>query len=70
MLYKSTENLSWLVASNPDRKGAVAKIFMGDAVHVSDVLSPASVHAIVSEPFMGSTDIVNKKLLNRREYGI
>ena len=58
---KARENLSWLMEAFPNSKGAVAKLFVADAVHVSDVLAPGSVHAIVSEPYMGSTDISNAK---------
>jgi tRNA G10 N-methylase Trm11 len=53
------DNLEWQKKTYPSSKGSVAKLFVGDAVHVSEVLAPESVHAIVTEPFMGSTDIAN-----------
>jgi tRNA G10 N-methylase Trm11 len=53
------ENLTWLSKSYPDAKGAVAKIFAADAVHMSDMLPSESVHAIATEPYMGATSIAH-----------
>jgi tRNA G10 N-methylase Trm11 len=55
------KNLAWISSQYPDTKGAVAKIFEGDAVHASDTFARESVHAIVTEPYMGSTDIANNQ---------
>ena len=59
---KAKVNLDWLVKQHPGGAGEAGKIVVSDAVHVSDMLSPASVDAIVTEPYMGSTNIVNKPM--------
>ena len=46
MVRKAKSNLDWL--------GAAGKLFVSDATHVSDTLAPNSIHAIVTEPFMGN----------------
>lgn len=56
---KCKKNLEWIESKYPDSRGDVAKIFHCDAVHASSMIAPRSVHAIVTEPFMGSTSIVN-----------
>lgn len=64
---KAKKNLDWLVGltgSRPVMKQGETpsnlKLFVSDATHISDVLPNSSVDAIVTEPFMGSTDINNK----------
>lgn len=57
---KAKANLDWLAGLRPQGAGKVGNIFVCDAVHVSDVLPPASVTSIATEPYMGSTNIVNK----------
>lgn len=47
------KNMEWLQRKYGDR-GAIP-VHLADATHLSDVLSPSSVDAIVTEPFMGST---------------
>ncbi len=57
---KCKKNMDWIESKYPDSRGAVAKVFQADAVHVSKILAPNSIHAIATEPFMGSTNIVNE----------
>lgn len=55
---KARKNLEWLEGSHPSGKDAIlpaVKWFVSDATHISDHLAPASIDAIVTEPFMGST---------------
>ena len=54
---KAKANLQWLMTKFPNERGSVAKVFMADAVHIAEELPPQSVHAIITEPFMGSPDI-------------
>lgn len=46
---KAKKNLEWAHAT--------AKMFVSDATHVSETLSPNSIDAIVTEPFMGKAGI-------------
>lgn len=57
---KARKNLEWLEGSHPSKKDAIlptVKLFVSDATHVSEHLKPESVDAIVTEPFLGSTEI-------------
>lgn len=56
---KATANLEWLTKQRPSKAGEVKKMFVSDAVHVSEVLGSESVDAVVTEPFMGSTNVAN-----------
>ncbi len=60
VVQKAHDNLKWIAKQVPDSTGIVGNIFISDAVHVSETLSPKSITAIVTEPFMGATSIVNK----------
>lgn len=62
VIRKAKDNLAWTVKQYPNPRGAVAKIFVTDAVHAADSVAPNSIHAIVTEPFMGSTSIVNQQI--------
>lgn len=55
---KAKKNLEWLFGLTGSRP--VMKLFICDATHVSKHVAQASVDAIVTEPFMGSTDIQSK----------
>lgn len=57
VIVKAKENITWLTKNYPNDRGAVVKLFTADAVHVSEVMPAGSVHAIVTEPFMGPTEI-------------
>lgn len=61
---KCKKNMDWIESKFPDSRGSVAKIFNSDAVHASKTIAPRSVHAIITEPFMGSTSIVNDMHIN------
>lgn len=52
---KAKANIAWLTKQHPVGFGEIAKIFVSDAVHISEAVAHDSVHAIVTEPFMGST---------------
>lgn len=58
------KNLDWMETRYPESRGDVAKIFQSDAVHASKTIAPRSVHAIITEPFMGSTSIANEIHVN------
>ncbi len=64
---KAQANLQWIVKEKPVGAGEVGNIFVGDAVHVSSVLPPNSIHAVVTEPFMGTTDVANKPHIDPQE---
>lgn len=59
VVLKCKTNMDWIESRYPGSRGSVAKIFHSDAVHASQTVAPRSVHAIITEPFMGSTSIVN-----------
>ncbi len=52
---KAKKNLEWLRREYPEVAPLYSNIFVSDATHVSRVLTPASVDAIVTEPYMGET---------------
>lgn len=54
---KTRKNLEWL-------KLPEWKLLVSDATHISEKIPPESVDAIVTEPFMGSTDIKFKEIKN------
>lgn len=61
---KARKNLEWLEGSHPSGKDAIlpaVKWFVSDATHISDHLAPASIDAIVTEPFMGPTEIGGRR---------
>jgi tRNA G10 N-methylase Trm11 len=60
VVQKAHENLKWIKQRVPTASGEVGNIFISDAVHISDTLSKDSVMAVVTEPFMGATNIANK----------
>ena len=61
---KAEKNMSWLIDRYKDTNGHVQKLFVSDAVHVSDILPNGTVDAIVTEPFMGSTRIANTVIVD------
>ncbi len=52
---KATANIGWLSQTDRFVDEKRAKLFVGDATHVSHVLEKETVDAIVTEPYMGST---------------
>ena len=56
---KAQKNLAWLISTNPGVGGGGGSISVADAAHVSERILPERVDAIVTEPFMGATSIVN-----------
>ena len=60
---KAKKNLEWLASQGTTLRGSKVvpyEFLVGDATHLSDVIPPSSIDAIVTEPFMGSTDINSK----------
>lgn len=57
---KAQKNLAWLISRNPDADGGGGIISVTDAAHVSERILPQLVDVIVTEPFMGATNIVNR----------
>lgn len=47
------KNLEWLRKNYPVASPLYANVFVGDATHISKHVAPASIDAIVTEPFMG-----------------
>jgi tRNA G10 N-methylase Trm11 len=58
---KAKGNLEWLQKIYPDTGGTVGPFRTLDAVHISDHIPEHSIDAIVTEPYMGSTNIVNQQ---------
>jgi tRNA G10 N-methylase Trm11 len=54
---KAQGNLAW--TTKEETGGAVDRIMVSDASHVSEVIAKGSVSAIVTEPYMGATSIAN-----------
>lgn len=50
---KARKNIAWLRAESGLLQTKDVRIDVGDATHVSELLPPSSVDAIVTEPFMG-----------------
>jgi tRNA G10 N-methylase Trm11 len=61
VIAKAKDNISWLTKTYPDTGGHIGSMTVCDAVHISEHISSHSVDAIVTEPYMGSTGIVNQK---------
>lgn len=56
---KARGNLRWLTEKNA--LGVTYRLLVSDAVHVSDTLDPASIDAIVTEPYMGPTKLSGRE---------
>lgn len=61
---KAKANLSWFAREAKGGEGEIVDIMVCDAVHISDKLPPGSIDAIVTEPFMGSTNIANEQKID------
>ncbi|OGG11084.1 hypothetical protein A2Z00_01755 [Candidatus Gottesmanbacteria bacterium RBG_13_45_10] len=61
VIQKAHENLIWLLGKHPGATGKIVKMLVSEAVHIADILPPNSVDAIVTEPYMGSTDIASRQ---------
>lgn len=57
VISKSQKNILWLMNKSGINDPAIAKFFTSDATHISSSVAPLSVDALVTEPFMGSTNI-------------
>jgi len=62
---KCYQNLDWLSRTYTQPQGTVKNIEVCDAVHVSQHHAPVSFDAIVTEPYLGKTNIVIGKSVNR-----
>ncbi|MBI3577707.1 hypothetical protein HY086_06750 [Candidatus Gottesmanbacteria bacterium] len=67
-IVKAGKNLEWLTMldsrnQSPSIPGIVGswKLLLSDATHISEKIPPESIDAIVTEPFLGSTEIGDKR---------
>ncbi len=56
-LRQAQGNINWLEANYPQIKSLHREFLVSDAVHVSEKLTSASIEAIVTEPFLGTTSL-------------
>lgn len=59
IIEKCRANLRWLTEKHQSADGVTYRLQAADAVHVSEVIDASSIDAIVTEPFMGDTNIAN-----------
>jgi tRNA G10 N-methylase Trm11 len=64
---KAKENLVWLSGKYPETGGKIISVTAADASHVAEHIPPESLDAIVTEPFMGSTQIVHQPSVTREQ---
>lgn len=55
---KSQKNLAWIHEQYPNGAQSSVAISLCDATHLSEKISPQSIDAIVTEPFMGDTQLL------------
>ncbi len=60
VIKKSRKNLDWLTLMYRHIEGANIQFFVSDATHISEKIPPASVDAIITEPFMGNANLKNQ----------
>lgn len=60
VVQKASKNLAWLTSTNRHVTMGSSQLFYTDATHISEKLESESIDAIVTEPFMGSSDIENR----------
>ena len=59
VLEKTRANLRWLTEKHQSAEGVTYRLQTAEAVHVSEVIDRESIDAIVTEPFMGATNITS-----------
>lgn len=64
---KAKENVSWVTKQYSSASGRIENIFACDATHISEHIASGSINAIVTEPYMGSTGIVNTKVIDQQK---
>ncbi len=64
VIEKAECNIRWLGSQYPSIDSSLAFI-IGDATHISDKITDEKIDSIVTEPFMGSSDIGKQKVDNR-----
>jgi tRNA G10 N-methylase Trm11 len=60
-VHATRDNLTWLAGRFGIDPSGIGEVFCADATHVSQALSEKNIDLIVSEPFMGSTKIGDRK---------
>jgi len=66
VIAKAEANLRWLSLQYRDIDALKIQLFVSDATHISQHLSPESVDAIITEPFMGTTRLGGNDTLRLR----
>jgi tRNA G10 N-methylase Trm11 len=64
VVLKAQKNLNWITEKYPDTGGKFIDITVRDAVHVAEFITKDSIDAIVTEPFMGSTSIATRNVID------
>ena len=59
---KAQKNLDWLVTQYPTMTPDLYKVFVSDATHISNYLPADSIDAIITEPFMGTAALGEKRI--------
>jgi tRNA G10 N-methylase Trm11 len=59
---KAQKNLNWLSQQDSSFKENVGTITTHDAVHLSEIIGPESLDAIVTEPYLGTPQLGEKKV--------
>jgi tRNA G10 N-methylase Trm11 len=61
------ENLTWILRHTEGVLGRIDGVFTSEAVHISQKLDDASIDAIVTEPYMGSTGVATRQDVSVQE---
>ncbi|MFC1647355.1 TRM11 family SAM-dependent methyltransferase, partial [Patescibacteria group bacterium] len=59
---KSKQNIRWLVSQYKNIDFGYRRIFHSEAAHISDYISPLTIDHIITEPFMGSSKLGERKI--------
>ncbi len=60
---KAKANLEWLIKQNQGLSGSMVQLLSADATRVSEKISRNSIDAVVTEPYMGTTKVSEKRQL-------
>lgn len=67
VIAKAQQNLDWLTSMYRYIEVSFMKLFVSDATHISEKFPAASVDAIVTEPFMGTTRLGGNYPINQSD---
>ncbi len=62
VVLKAQKNLDWLVSVHRYIEVSHMQLFVSDATHISEKIPPLSVDAVVTEPFMGTAALGEKRV--------